>query len=267
MKICVRLHGETEKCGEINLAGGSWPVVVVGFQSGGGVYQAFKYKGPDTMNTYKNVRSLTSGAPDGTKGTAGQFGRWPPEFPYGVMPCKAIFVDNAGSQFPGQTAIAIDDNTFVFAATSGGFTKMVAVNKAGQLISDRYMSPGSVTAAKWASANVITLGYYSVSNVEFCEVVSQEPCRATVIDNVGTQFPDQIDLATISNDGTPYFVFGVISGGLYKMVAVDRAGTEIACRYMSSGNALTAANWAAATEQTLGYYRVSNLVICPVPKM
>jgi hypothetical protein len=86
LRICVRLHGATEKCGEINLGDGSWPVVLVGFQNGGGVYQSFKYKGPDTMDTYKNVRSLTPGAPDGTKGTAGQFGRWPPELPYGPGP-------------------------------------------------------------------------------------------------------------------------------------------------------------------------------------
>jgi hypothetical protein len=84
------------------------------------------------------------------------------------LPCKAIFVDNVGAKFPGQTAIAIDDNTFVFAATSGGWTKMVAVNKAGTQIATRYMSPGSVTAAKWAAAHVTTPGYYSVSNVEFC---------------------------------------------------------------------------------------------------
>ena len=87
------------------------------------------------------------------------------------MLCKATFVDNVGAQFPGQSAIAIDDNTFVFAATSGGFTKMVGVNKAGKEVADRYMSPGSVTAANWAAADVRTLGFYSVSNVQFCPVL------------------------------------------------------------------------------------------------
>ena len=87
------------------------------------------------------------------------------------MPCMATFVDNVGAQFPGQSAIAIDDNTFVFAATSGGFTKMVGVNKAGKEVADRYMSPGSVTAANWAAADVRTLGFYSVSNVQFCPVL------------------------------------------------------------------------------------------------
>jgi hypothetical protein len=106
-----------------------------------------------------------------------------------TVPCKAIFVDNVGAQFPGQTAIEIDDNTFVFAATSGGWTKMVAVNNAGKQIEARYMSPGNaLTAANWAAANVQTLGYYNVSNVEFCPGISSActDCPANSISPVGS---------------------------------------------------------------------------------
>jgi hypothetical protein len=57
------LHGARRKCGTIKLGSGAFDVVLIGFQNGGGVYQDFTYRGPDTMNTYKPVRSKYSNAP------------------------------------------------------------------------------------------------------------------------------------------------------------------------------------------------------------
>jgi hypothetical protein len=69
-----------------------------------------------------------------------------------------------------------------------------------------------------------------------------KPCKATFRDNVGTLVACR--MALVINDNT--FVFDAISGTWRKMVAVNRAGTEIAWRYMAEANALTAANWATA---------------------
>jgi len=80
------LHGAVNKCGRIKLNPGNVDVVLIGFQNGGGVYQDFTYKGPDTMNTYKPVKSLYANAPSSTKGKKGQYGVWPPEMPYGPGP-------------------------------------------------------------------------------------------------------------------------------------------------------------------------------------
>jgi len=118
------LHGRVEKCGSIKLGAGHWPVVLIGFQNGGGVYQSFRYKGPDTMNTYKDVRSSDSGAPQSTKGTAGQYGRWPPEMPYtpGPGPWPKGYCNLMNAQC---TALGIKDNLCgTCTALAGGGVKL-----------------------------------------------------------------------------------------------------------------------------------------------
>ena len=84
------------------------------------------------------------------------------------MLCKATFVDNVGAQFPGQP-LQLTTILSCLPPPAGASPKWWPY-KAGKQIAARYMSSGNaLTATIWAVANVQTLGYYSVSNVQFCE--------------------------------------------------------------------------------------------------
>jgi hypothetical protein len=120
------LHGARNRCGGIKLNAGNVDVVLIGFQNGGGVYQDFTYKGPDTMNAYKPVKSLYPNAPSSTKGTKGQYGAWPPEMPYGPGPgpwpkgyctlmnaqCKGVLTSRAFHCFGGTLLVGRREEGF-----------------------------------------------------------------------------------------------------------------------------------------------------------
>ena len=55
------LHGAVNKCKTVTLSQGNHPIIVAGFQNEGGVYQDLSYRGPDTSNIYKPMRSQGQG--------------------------------------------------------------------------------------------------------------------------------------------------------------------------------------------------------------
>jgi len=79
------LHGPVNKCADVSLSAGNHQIIVAGFQNYGGVYQDVTYRGPDTANIYRGMRSIGKGngawAPQDVAQTPYKIGRWPPKTP------------------------------------------------------------------------------------------------------------------------------------------------------------------------------------------
>jgi len=80
------LHGAVNKCASTTLSKGLHEVLIAGFQNYGGVYQDASYSGPDTLNTYKPIRSAGHWAPSNVASTPYTVGRWPPTPPPSYKP-------------------------------------------------------------------------------------------------------------------------------------------------------------------------------------
>jgi hypothetical protein len=91
------LHGAPgpRPCGNIQLQPGEHPVVIIGFQNEGGIYQDMTWKGPDTGNVVKRPKSVSiANAPADKSGQKGQFGMWPPHYTWFMRVFRGDSINN-----------------------------------------------------------------------------------------------------------------------------------------------------------------------------
>ena len=91
------------------------------------------------------------------------------------VPCTATLHEQDGVHANNVIRIVVDDNTYVFGVQKFDWWKMVAVNKNGNHINNRYMSrDNEFTAENWKEAIPFSSTAYSLSNVLFC-IITEWP--------------------------------------------------------------------------------------------
>ena len=98
------------------------------------------------------------------------------------VPCTATLHEQDGVHTDNVIRIVVDDNTFVFGVQKFDFWKMVAVEKNGNHINNRYMSrDNEFSVENWQQANSYDSTEYYLTNILFCQMTERPSVVPSVL--------------------------------------------------------------------------------------